>query len=210
MDFQKHLGAVDRTVTELERDGAPARAVSLTRIYPTDPSDLWDALTSKDRLPRWFAPVDGDFRPGGRFKITGNAEGEILECEEPRLLSLTWEFGGGISWVDVTLSPEGDATRLTLVHTAPVTPHWAQFGPGAVGVGWDLGLLGLALHVADPDAEKPDETSFHTLPEGRAFIIGSGEDWIRADAAGGATTEEAEARGRATIAFYTGEPLPES
>ena len=25
--------------------------------------------------------------------------------------------------------------------------HWKQFGPGATGVGWDLGFVGMGLHL---------------------------------------------------------------
>ena len=54
------------------------------------------------------------------------------------------------SWVDIRLEPIGkDRTKLTLEHTAHVDEElWAQWGPGGVGIGWDLGLLGLHMHVA--------------------------------------------------------------
>ena len=32
---------------------------------------------------RWFLPVTGDLRVGGRFATEGNADGEIRECERP-------------------------------------------------------------------------------------------------------------------------------
>ena len=63
------------------------------------PEDLWDALTSKERLPRWFAQVDGDLQLGGRFQVKGNAGGTITACAPPKSFSATWEFGGGVSWI---------------------------------------------------------------------------------------------------------------
>ena len=33
-DVKRHLGAVERSVSSLERDGQPARAVTLARSYP--------------------------------------------------------------------------------------------------------------------------------------------------------------------------------
>ena len=63
-DLAAHLGAMTRTVKDLERDGKPAKAVIASRVYDTDAADLWDALTNQQRLPRWFAKVDGDFRLG--------------------------------------------------------------------------------------------------------------------------------------------------
>ena len=141
-DLEGHLGRVDRSVGAIEYEGKPARAVRLERSYSTSVDDLWDALTNPERLPRWFLPVTGDLRPGGRYQLQGNAEGTITRCEPPRLLFVTWEFGGGMSWVDVQLSAEGDAdSRLSLTHIVPVDEHWQKYGAGATGVGWDLGLV---------------------------------------------------------------------
>ncbi len=210
-DVERHLGAVERTVSRHARDGRPVDAVTLSRSYETDLDDLWEALTKKERIARWFAPVDGDFRPGGCFQITGNADGEIVKCSPPSKLSLTWEFGGGVSWVDLELTDAGGGkSLLTLTHTADPSPHWDRYGPGAVGVGWEFGFLGLALHLADPEAAKADETTFHLQPEGKAFIIGSGTAWGEAHAASGEDETAARAAAARTTAFYTGQPEPDA
>ena len=184
-DVDAYLGAVSRTVSALERDGKPARAVTLTRLYDTDIDDLWDAVTNPERIPRWFLPVEGNLKLGGRYQLKGNAGGSITACEAPRLFDITWEFQGGMSWVELRLAPEGpERTRLTLRHIAPVDEHWGKFGPGAVGVGWELGLLGLDVHIADP-AVKFDEAEFFALPETNALIMASSEAWGEADVARG-------------------------
>lgn len=207
-DVDHHLGAVTRSVAAVERDGHPGRAVTLTRSYDTTPDDLWEALTSPERLPRWFAPVDGDFRPGGRFQITGNASGTVTACEPPSRLALTWEFGGDVSWVDVHVAAEeGNRARLTLTHTARLNDHWVTYGPGAVGVGWELGLLGLAMHIAEPAAERPDENTFAASPEGASFMIQSSDGWADADIAAGQDPDLARAAAGRTAAFYTGQSL---
>jgi len=206
IDVERHLGAVERSVSSFERDGKPARAVTLARSYDTTIEDLWDALTSKERLPRWFAPVEGELELGGRYQMKGNAGGEVTECAPPKSFSLTWEFGGDVSWVDVRLAAEADdKTRLTLVHTAHVSDHWKKFGPGAVGVGWELGLLGLALYLASPDAAKIDEAAFAASPEGKAMMRGSANAWGEAHIANGGDAEAARAAAKATGDFYTGE-----
>lgn len=211
VDFSAHLGAVNRTVTELEREGQPARSVTLARTYDTTAEDLWDAVTNPERLPRWFLPVSGDLKLGGQYQFEGNAGGTITACEPPRFVSATWEFGGGVSWVEVRIAEEGDAqSRLTLSHICPVDDHWRTFGPGAVGVGWDLGLLGLALYLSDPDFKPYDDQAFATSSEGIAFITGSSEGWGRAAVAGGEDPAQAEAAEKRTTAFYTGQELPES
>ena len=92
VDVAKHLGAVTRTVIQREHQGGPAQVVIATRTYDTTPEDLWDALTNAERLPRWFAKVSGELKLGGRFQVEGNAGGEILTCDKPTHLAVTWEF----------------------------------------------------------------------------------------------------------------------
>ena len=165
LDVESHLSAVHRSVAFPERNGQPASAVRLSRGFAATREDVWDAVTNGDRIPRWFAPVSGDLVLGGHYQIEGNAGGTITACERLSLFDLTWEFAGDVSWVEVRLSADGDGeARLSLTHTAILSPHWDTFGPGAVGVGWELGLLGLALHIADPAAPKPDEEAFAASP----------------------------------------------
>ena len=73
MDVADVVGATRREVRVAERDGRPARQLVATRSYPTGAADLWDALTSPTRIPRWFLPITGDLRVGGRYQLTGNA-----------------------------------------------------------------------------------------------------------------------------------------
>jgi uncharacterized protein YndB with AHSA1/START domain len=212
MDFSTYLRGTDRSVTEMERDGRPARGVTLERSYGTSVEDLWDAVTNPERLPRWFLPVSGDLRPGGRYALEGNASGTIERCEPPRELAVTWEFAGEMSWVEVRLAAEGDSrSRLTLCHICPVDDvYWPKYGPGAAGVGWDFGLIGLDAHVGGADAEGLDEDTFSTTPEGRAFVGDVSTDWGRAEVAGGEDRATAEARATRTTAFYLGEEQAES
>lgn len=213
-DVATHLGAITRAVESTTRDGRPAKVVVASRTYPTSPDDLWDALTDRERLPRWFAAVEGDLRLGGRFQVQGNAGGEILACDAPRRLSLTWEMGGGISWVDVDLAGTDGAdgpTTLTLRHTAEqLDPEFYDtYGPGAVGVGWDLSLMGLAEHVATGATMDHDEVEAWGATEGgRSFMGGSAESWGEAAVAGGDDPEAARAAAARTTAFYTGAEPP--
>lgn len=204
-DIERHLGQVDRSVAELEKDGKPARTVVLSRSYDTDIADLWDALTTAERIPRWFLPIEGDLRLGGRFQFTGNAGGEITRCEPPERLGATWEMHGDVSWVDVHLTAEAeDRTRLTLSHTAIVNPFWDQFGPGAVGVGWELGLVGMHGYLSDPKAPKIDEEQFAKSSDGKAFMKRSASAWGEADIARGEDPAQARAAAQRTADFYTG------
>jgi uncharacterized protein YndB with AHSA1/START domain len=200
-----HAGLVTRTVRTSSRDGAPTRVAAARRSYATDPADLWNALTDPERLPRWFLPVSGDLRVGGRYQTEGNAGGVIEHCEEPTALSLTWEMGPVVSWLTLTLTPTDDGTELELVHEAPVDPDfWEQFGPGAVGVGWDLALMALGLHVATAAPVDPQAGMEFPLTEtGTTFVRAAAHGWRDAAIADGDDAEGAAAAAERTVAFYT-------
>jgi uncharacterized protein YndB with AHSA1/START domain len=207
-DLAAHLGAMTREVHNLQKDGQPAKAVVASRVYDTTPADLWDALTRPERIRRWFAPVSGDLRLGGRYQVEGNAGGTVLECEPNRKIALTWEFGGIPTWVTVTLSPEGDGTRLELEHVAHLSPHWDTYGPGAVGVGWDLGFMGLSRHLAEPEFDAPAETvaGWGESQEAKDMMRTTSADWGQAAIASGDDREHALRAAEATRRFYSGEP----
>ena len=132
----------------------------------------------------------------------------ITACERPSHFALTWEYAGDVSWVEVSVSADGaGGARVALTHTALLSPHWDEYGPGAAGVGWEMGLLGLALHLAQPAAPKPDDAAFAASRDGRAFIAGSSEGWEKAGVAAGADPAAARAAARRTTAFYTGQSV---
>ena len=205
-DADSHLKAMERSVRYLERDGKAASGVTLSRSFAVTVESLWDAVTNAERIPCWFSGVCGELELGGQFQIEGNASCTITACEPLAHYALTWEFGGDVSWVQVRLADTGSGSaRLSLTHTALLSPFWDQYGPGAVGVGWEMGFLGLALYLAQPDWTKPDEMEFATSADGKAFITGSSEGWAAASIAAGTDTENAQAAARNTTAFYTGE-----
>jgi uncharacterized protein YndB with AHSA1/START domain len=206
-DISKLIGAVNREVRKLEYQGMPAAMVVASRTFDTTIEDVWDAITNAERLPRWFLPISGDLKLGGRYQLQGNAGGTITRCEPPRELSLTWEFGGDTSWVNVSLREQGASTRLELEHIAHPGPHWDQFGPGAVGVGWELGLMGLARHIENPAAARPPEAdpAWLASDEAKHFMRLSSDGWGRAAIASGEDEAAALARAERTRAFYSSE-----
>jgi hypothetical protein len=82
---------------------------------------------------------------------------------------------------------------------------WGQFGPGAVGVGWDLMCLGLGMHLAGGEMSKEEAAAWQVSPEGKEYATRSGQEWGAAYAASGADASTVDATTAATIAAYTQE-----
>ncbi len=213
-------GLVAREVHTTTREDLTTRTVVARRTYPTDPSDLWDAITNPERLPRWFLPISGELHEGGRYQLEGNAGGTVERCDEPRFFAVTWEFAEQVSWLRVTLTPTGEGsgdgsgegtgpgTTLEIAHEAPADPDfWTQYGPGAAGVGWDLGLMGLGLHLDTGAAVDPAQAqAWPTTPDGVAFIRDAATSWADAAVADGDDPGDAHQAAERTIAFYTVPP----
>jgi uncharacterized protein YndB with AHSA1/START domain len=201
-------GMVAREIRTGERGGAATKVLTARRTYRADQADVWDALTNPERLPRWFLPVSGDLRVGGRYQFEAQAGGTVERCDAPELLAVTWEFGGNLSWVEVRLSGSGEGTVLELVHEAPVDPKmWEQYGPGAVGIGWDGLLHSLGYHLTTAEALDPEEWErWMTSPMGVAYARLLGEAWGEAAVADGEDPVAAKAAVDAVVAFYTTAP----
>jgi uncharacterized protein YndB with AHSA1/START domain len=215
VDIAAQLGAVDRGIRTTDVDGVPSYVQSLSQSYPSPIADVWEALTTPERIGRWFLPVSGDLRLGGSYQLEGNAGGEVLACDPPSgdraSFRLSWVFGGGDpTFVTVFLRAEGDdRTRFELEHVAAVDSLppgvWEQFGPAGTGMGWDSGLLGLALHLSAPDASRPDDIEAWTMSdEGKAFLRGSADAWAAAQIADGTDPAAAKAAADQTFGMYTG------
>lgn len=207
LDVAQTIEAVTRAVAAREHEGRTVHAVTVTRTYPTPAWDLWDALTNGERIPRWFLPISGELRLGGRYQLQGNAGGTITHCEPPHQLTVTWEYGGAVSWVTVRLREPGrGTTELELEQLAPADdPTWQQYGPGATGVGWELALMGLGLHLPEGTRLDPDEVQAWTVSdEGRAFVRESSSAWAQASIRFGTPEADALSAAERTTTAYTG------
>lgn len=181
---------------------------TISQSYPTTLDDLWEACTHAERLERWFAPVGGDLRLGGRYQVEGNAAGEVVACDPPWSFTVTWEGAGDSSQLTVRLTPDGDRVRLTLQHEhtgEPDSDFWVQFGPGAIGVGWDLALLGLALHLVAGKDRPNDPSAFVRTEPAQQFIRSASRRWAEASVRAGTPEDDATAAANRTTSFYLGE-----
>jgi uncharacterized protein YndB with AHSA1/START domain len=133
----------------------PGYLLEFDEVYDTYPDDLWEAITTPDRLARWMAVYRGEFRLGGHWqamRLDGEVycDGEVTSCERPVGFTTTWTVvGEQPTIVTVQLEPEGSRTRLRLRHE-----HVTRLETGA---GWHAYLEGLTGHLADPAAERDRE-----------------------------------------------------
>ena len=212
IDIAREIEAITREVGTKTIPAGDGQTVTLTRDLDAAIEDVWDALTTAERITRWFLPIELDARIGGRYQLTGQAGGEVLECQRPSRFKITWAYGENItpeqvSEVEVRLTSLGeDRTRLRMEHAAVSPPEmWDQFGPGAVGVGWDQGLLGLSLYLATGSTVE-DPIAWQISPEGIDYATRSSQAWGAANLAAGADRAVVERNIAATTAFYTTVP----
>ena len=83
IDIVREIDAVQREVRSGRIAAGEGRQVRMQRTYNAPIEEVWDALTDPERIGRWFLPVSGDYRLGGRYQFEGNAGGEIVECARP-------------------------------------------------------------------------------------------------------------------------------
>lgn len=195
IEIKDQLEAIHREVGRQD----DSVGVLLRRRYDAKADDVWSALTDPDRVRRWFCPLSGDLRVGGNFQLEGNAGGDILTCEPPTLLKVT--FGGPTSLVELRLAEDGDQTVLELEHTVPLEMAGSGAGALYVGPGWDGAFLGLALFLAGVVTDDPVAAA--SSPEALEFSEKSVHAWVAVvEASNTATPEELAAAKEASMAQF--------
>jgi uncharacterized protein YndB with AHSA1/START domain len=132
-------------------------AVRFERRLAHPPAAVWRGVTEPEELAHWFpSGVEVDLRVGGamRFEFSPDyvVEGEVLELDPPRTFAFRW----GADVLRFELAPDGDGTRLTLLHVL------YEEGPDAAAktaAGWHLCLDALARRLGgEPGITAPDAT----------------------------------------------------
>lgn len=98
-------------------------------VIEATPETIWPFLTEPDRLVQWHGTAaDIDPRPGGVYRVLVRGEfasaGEYVEVvpREKVVFTFGWEDARhgvppGSTTIEITLHPEGDKTRVRLVHS---------------------------------------------------------------------------------------------
>ncbi|MFD6756181.1 MULTISPECIES: SRPBCC family protein [Micromonospora] len=212
IDIINQVNATHREIGNQAVATGAGRSLLLRRVYDAPIEDVWSACTEPERLSRWLGPIEGDLRVGGTFQLKDNAGGEILRCEEPHLLKVTWVLGEGMSTeVEVRLAPgDNGRTVFELEHASPaeiVDELVRTYGPGGtigIGGGWDLALLGLDLFL---HGVSVDPATWEDTPEVKEFAIRSCQAWAPAIQAAWGTSDDDIA---AAIAFAVQHYAPDT
>ena len=187
VDIMGHSEAISRNVVRRQVGGEPGIGIDIRRTFAAPVAAVWSALTEPEQVQRWFLPVSGDLRVGGTFQTQGNAGGEILRCEPPQALDVTW--GGPTSLVEIRLTPSANAeTTLDFAHIVPLSLAGSGAGALFVGPGWDGAVLALARYLADDTAADPAVAA--SSPEALAVNRAAIDAWVAAIRASGTATEE--------------------
>lgn len=118
-------------------DRMTTRELRFERLLDAPVSTVWRWLVEPELRARWFMAGADDLRPGGTIGLTMDHDNlsdvpvetpetyrpyvghgwteRITRIEPERLLAFTWE-GGEAGEVTISLTPEGERTRLVLVH----------------------------------------------------------------------------------------------
>jgi uncharacterized protein YndB with AHSA1/START domain len=200
IDIASHLKAIHREVGNRPTESGEVVSVSLRRSFNSPIEDVWDAVTNPERMRRWFLPISGDLQVGGTFQLEGNAGGDVLKCEPPRLLRVT--FGAPTSLVEIRLSSAGESeTLLELEHTVPLEMAGSGAGALYVGPGWDGAFMALGLFLDGVVSDDPVAAA--NSPQGQEFSRQSVHAWATAiESSGTASTDEIAAAIEASLAQF--------
>jgi uncharacterized protein YndB with AHSA1/START domain len=137
--------------TYMELEGRPA--VRFVRTYAHPIERVWTAVTTPDGLGYWFpGQVEIELRPGGVVTFRGDTytdirSGQVLACDPPRYLALTW----GDDELRFHLDPiEDGVCRFTLLDFLDGAGSAARNAAG-----WDVCLGELDKHLAGEGADGP-------------------------------------------------------
>jgi uncharacterized protein YndB with AHSA1/START domain len=112
------------------------------------PTKVWRALTTAEGLGTWFGQkATVDLRVGGLVQLTFEGHDtldlRIERLEPPAVFGYTWAINGlpaddpRRTYVEFTLEPDGDGTRLTVVESGfaqvPDDVHTGAYGGNVQG-----------------------------------------------------------------------------
>lgn len=169
----RYDGALERTAT--------GGVIRFERHLAYDVREVWDAITTPERLADWWLPFEADItvdlREGGEMVFRGTSDGEpvtmtctILRVEPPLLLEHTHPAPGSTMRWELEEAPTGCILRLR--HQVPDVQE-AVDNCYLVGLQTSLDRLepGLAGHPAPWDWDAFGQAQEHYAHRGLAAPV---------------------------------------
>ncbi|HEY2241025.1 MAG TPA: SRPBCC domain-containing protein [Streptosporangiaceae bacterium] len=132
------------------------------------PEKVWAALTTAEGLGTWFGDAGAriDLRPGGAAEMSWDGgftvQMRVERVEAPTVFGYTWQVKGlpeddpRRTYVEFTLEPAGQGTRLTVIETGFAQLPGDVYGDEYQGHvdGWRSELGELASYLSDHRAGR--------------------------------------------------------
>ncbi|WP_258726782.1 SRPBCC domain-containing protein [Cellulomonas sp. NS3] len=150
--------------------------VRFERTFAVPPAGLWSALTEPSRVERWLGRLGGDLRVGGAYSldmaddadadaVAQRATGEVLACDAPDRLLLTWHFPGeDPSEIEARVERRGSGSVLVVEHR-----RLTRGAARGYGAGWHTFLDHLGLLLVGREDEWADRFE-ELLPAYRGLL----------------------------------------
>ena len=135
----------------------PPDVVYVTYIRAT-PQRVWDALTRGDDTKRYFFGfrIESEWRTGAKWALNDEKgvhdEGEVLECDPPRRLKISWNVRAfedardlPPAYITYEIEPLGETVRLTMTQHQPKPIPRKYYEGGKQG--WPMILSSLKSFV---------------------------------------------------------------
>ena len=148
----------------MEKTNLSGRSLEKELFIKATPERVFQALTEKEDLERWFVKkAEVDLRPGGAIRLEWAPDaveiGKILVLEPPHRLSYTWEaLEPSPTTITFELTAENDGTRLRLIHTGiGEGEDWDTYYT-SINSGWNVHLKNLTAWLETGIGETPGPT----------------------------------------------------
>ena len=148
----------------MEKTNLSGRSLEKELFIKATPERVFQALTEKADLERWFVKkAEVDLRPGGTIRLEWGPDaveiGKILVLDPPHRLSYTWEaLEPSPTTITFELTAENDGTRLRLIHTGiGEGEDWDTYYT-SVNSGWSVHLKNLTAWLETGIGETPGPT----------------------------------------------------
>jgi uncharacterized protein YndB with AHSA1/START domain len=109
----------------------------LDREFVAEPEELWEWVTSSERLGRWIGTWEGEGRVGSVIALTMTAEDSaepeqvtVLVCDAPRRLQVEMVSEAGAWQLQLDIRQRGEECTLELSQLVEQGLDIASIGPG--------------------------------------------------------------------------------